>query len=216
MTAEPHEIKYHNAAELTIINKACHGGAPFMRVDTDRYPELSAKVRKYYGYSTGLAIVFKTDSRNIRARWTTVETAMDYNKTPVAVKGMDLYIRRDGEWVFAGFAKPGKELVHESTVVENMGEGMKECLMYLPLYDRLESFEIGVDEGAVLEGIGNPFRNKIVIAGSSITHGASASRPGLTYTARLERSTGFEFANLGASGQFRLDSFFLPVLADTK
>ncbi len=214
--AEPQKIVYHNAAELTIINKAHPGKPSFRRVDTDRYPNLSERVSRFYDYSTGLAVIFRTDSRNIHARWNTAEHKMDYNKTAVAVKGMDLYIRRDGEWVFAGFAKPEEGLAHESPIVENMDEGMKECLMYLPLYDRLESLEIGVDEGTVIEAVKNPFRHKIIVAGSSITHGASASRPGLTYPALLERTTGFEFSNLGVSGRFKLDSFFLPVLSDAE
>lgn len=52
--------------------------------------------------------------------------------------------------------------------------------------------------------------------GSSITHGTSASRPGMTYTARLGRTLGFGFINLGASGQCKLDDFFARIAAETR
>ena len=52
--------------------------------------------------------------------------------------------------------------------------------------------------------------------GSSITHGTSASRPGMTYAARLGRTLGFGFINLGASGQCKLDTFFARIAAETQ
>ena len=70
--AENAPVKYTDAASLTIVNKAQPGGPAFQRIDVARYPELTPTVTRYYRYSTGLAVVFRTDSRNIRARWTTV------------------------------------------------------------------------------------------------------------------------------------------------
>ena len=70
--AENALVKYTDAASLTIVNKAQPGGPAFQRIDVARYPELTPTVTRYYRYSTGLAVVFRTDSRNIRARWTSV------------------------------------------------------------------------------------------------------------------------------------------------
>lgn len=88
--------------------------------------------------------------------------------------------------------------------------------MYLPLYDEIAGLEIGTDEGALLEAASDPFRHRIVVIGSSITHGTSASRPGMTYTARLGRTQGFGFVNFGASGQCKLDTFFARIAAETR
>ena len=49
--------------------------------------------------------------------------------------------------------------------------------------------------------IDNPFRHRIVIKGSSVTHGLAASRPGMSYAARFGRDNGFYCFNLGFSGK---------------
>ena len=185
--AENAPVKYTDAASLTIVNKAQPGGPAFQRIDVARYPELTPTVTRYYRYSTGLAVVFRTDSRNIRARWTTVNQLPGANSTLIAQRGLDLYIRRDGKWVFAGVGVPSKSgTQHEAPVVEHMDTTMKECLLYLPLHDEIAALEIGTDEGALLEAAPDPFRHRIVVIGSSITHGTSASRPGMAYAARLD------------------------------
>ena len=212
--AENAPVKYTDAASLTIVNKAQPGGPAFQRIDVARYPELTPTVTRYYRYSTGLAVVFRTDSRNIRARWTTVNQLPGANSTLIAQRGLDLYIRRDGKWVFAGVGVPSKSgTQHEAPVVEHMDTTMKECLLYLPLHDEIAALEIGTDEGALLEAAPDPFRHRIVVIGSSITHGTSASRPGMAYAARLGRTLGFGFINLGASGQCKLDTFFARIAA---
>lgn len=215
--AENTPVKYADAANLTIVNKAQPGGSAFQRIEVARYPELTPTVTRYYRYSTGLAVAFRTDSRNIRARWTTVNQLPGANSTLIAQRGLDLYIRRDGKWVFAGVGVPSKSgTQHEAPVVEHMDTTMKECLLYLPLHDEIAALEIGTDEGARLEAAPDPFRHRIVVIGSSITHGTSASRPGMAYAARLGRALGFGFVNLGASGQCKLDTFFARIAAETR
>ena len=215
--AENTPVKYADAANLTIVNKAQPGGSAFQRIEVARYPELTPTVTRYYRYSTGLAVAFRTDSRNIRARWTTVNQLPGANSTLIAQRGLDLYIRRDGKWVFAGVGVPSKSgTQHEAPVVEHMDTTMKECLLYLPLHDEIAALEIGTDEGARLEAAPDPFRHRIVVIGSSITHGTSASRPGMAYAARLCRALGFGFVNLGASGQCKLDTFFARIAAETR
>ena len=60
--AENAPVKYTDAASLTIVNKAQPGGPAFQRIDVARYPELTPTVTRYYRYSTGLAVVFRSTS----------------------------------------------------------------------------------------------------------------------------------------------------------
>ncbi len=211
------DLRYVDAAALTVINKSQEDDKPFQRLDVDKYPELSAVVNEFYRQSTGLAVVFRTDSRIIRARWTTVATSIWANTTLVAQRGLDLYILRDGKWVHAGVGMPSTtKMEHEAAVVENMDGTMHDCLLYLPMKSELVSLELGIDEGAVIEPIPNPFSRKIVVIGSSITHGASASRSGLLYPAIWERNMGLQFTNLGTSGVCKLEHFFAQVAAETE
>jgi len=95
-----------------------------------------------------------------------------------------------------------------------MDEGEKTCLVYLPLWDEVLSLELGIDGDSRIEAVPNPFRHRIVVLGSSITHGASAGRPGMTWTARLARRMGLDFLNLGYSGQCKLQPEFARMLAE--
>lgn len=208
------KLKYVDAMTLTQVNKAHPTTKPYSRVEVDKYPDLSKTVRSYYSHSTGVALVFRTDSHTLGARWTTVGNKASTHYSALAQQGMDLYIKRDGKWVFAGIARPQRSDSHSATIVQNMPEGEKECLLYLPLFDEVKSLEIGIDPDARIEAAQNPFRHKIVVIGSSITHGVGAGRPGMAYPAQLERATGFEFINLGASGQCKMEQFFAHVAAD--
>lgn len=210
------EPVYTDAAQLTIINRAQPGGPALERFDVSRYDDLGEITRRYYQFSTGLAVVFRTDSPNIYARWTITDKRFMAGMTLVAQQGLDLYIRRGGEWIFAGAGMPGEGDEHTATVVASMDGSMHECMLYLPLQARLGSLEIGVDEGAVLEAAENPYSRKIVVIGSSVTHGNGSSRPGLAYVARLGRMLGVECANLGSGGQCKVDDYFAHIAADTE
>jgi len=209
---EKQPLRYVDAATLTVIGKSMPTPKLFQRVDTARY-ELWQPVKNYSAFSTGLAVVFRTDSRTIRARWKTGGYGLGHNMTAIARKGLDLYIERDGQWVYAGFGWP-KGDNHDSALVEYMDEGEKTCLVYLPLWDEVLSLELGIDGDSRIEAVPNPFRHRIVVLGSSITHGASAGRPGMTWTARLARRMGLDFLNLGYSGQCKLQPEFARMLAE--
>jgi lysophospholipase L1-like esterase len=97
-----------------------------------------------------------------------------------------------------------------------MERKMREYLLYMPLYDGIDSLYIGVDSAAVIEmpKVDLPRREKpIVVYGTSITQGACASRPGMAYTNILEREMNREFYNFGFSGNGQLDMEVAPLLA---
>lgn len=215
VAAAKDSMVYYDASQLTLVNRIQSDAPLYQRLDETKYSGLTPTVKRYFTYSTGIAIAFRTDSRNIYARWKTQAEKPGVNMTLIAQTGLDLYIRHNGMWVFAGVGTPGHTLTHQSPIVEHMDSSSKECLLYLPLFDKVENLEIGIDKGASLEASSIPFRHKIVVVGSSITHGASAARSGMAYPARLNRSLGFEFPNLGISGRCKLDSFLAHIVADT-
>ena len=220
-------------------------GHPYYRVDTTRYRFDNATIRHYCGYPAGVAVLFTTDSRRIEARWTTAPRSYGWNMPPVLQRGMDLYVRENGVWTMAGAARPGLQDRHASTIVEHMDGQPKECMLYLPAWSELltleigvdalpairqdntdrnrtspmaftgNKFEFGVDEGASVTPLESPYKHRVIVFGSSVTHGASASRPGMTYPARMSRMTGIEFVNLGYSGNCMLQSEFARLLAET-
>lgn len=213
------EMRYYNAAELNVIGKAIPTSKDFTRIDTAAYDFNDKVIEEYACHSTGLAVLFATDSPFIKAKWQTSGKNASENMTAIAQKGLDLYIKQGSEWVFAGVGRPQMDEGptydrHEGTLVKAMAPGRKECLLYLPLYDRLDSLFIGVEDGAYLESLENPFKYRIVVKGSSVTHGLAASRPGMSYAARFGRDNGFYCFNLGFSGKSKLQKEYAEYLAD--
>lgn len=214
--AQTPTLRWVDASTLGIIGQALPTGKPFDRINTQEH-RMPENTIGYCGFSTGLAVVFTTDSPTIVARWTTSQSMPGVNMSAITQKGLDLYIREGEEWVYAGVGRPTitaeKRNQHEYKIIENSTSEKKECLMYLPIWDRIESLEIGVAEGSSITPLENPFRHKIVVHGSSITHGASSSRSGMTYPALLERRTGLYMINLGYSGMSTLQPEFAEYLS---
>lgn len=207
------EMVFTDAHNLTMVGKAESSKVFFHRLDTSIHKNVPGIIKALATRSAGLAISFVTNSTAISAKWCTSKKATDDNMTGIAYEGMDLYIKRAGRWQFAGVARPQSHDCSEVMVVENMKAGDKECLLFLPTYDETLSLSIGVDKGAGLYPGKQPFKRNVVIYGSSIVQGASASRPGLAYPARLSRETGLNFINLGFSGNARMERSVADMIA---
>lgn len=207
-------IEYTDATTLTLYGKFHSSAPPFHRVDTIRYNEMPRRVKTLSTHSAGLVIAFKTNSREIHAKWQVKQPIKPHkNITAIGSRGLDLYIKKNGQWVFAGVGSPD-EAVSTRKIVSNMAGGEKECLLFLPMYDEVLHLEVGVKEGSYIHPLDIKWKGRIVIYGSSITQGASASRPGLAYPSRLSRSLGYEFLNLGFSGSGKMEESIARMVAD--
>lgn len=190
---------------LTVQGKAIETKNRFHRVDTAKYPLIPKNVKNLLTNSAGLFVSFKTNSHSISAKWCTSDKKASANMTAIAYEGLDIYIKKEGKWQFAGVGRPGTKSCSESILIDNMDNSEKECIVYLPLYDETKSLEIGVDANANISEIPNPFQKNLIVYGSSIVQGASASRPGMAYPARLSRNTGLNFINIGVSGNAKME-----------
>lgn len=214
-TAAP-KRQYVDATSLTIINKAQNDGLPLNRINIEEF-DIPKFAKNGLRNSTGLAVVFSTDSRTISVKWTTTGKKLGSNMTPIFHSGFDLYIKDADGWRFAGVARPntlGQK--HEFVAVKRMAEGVKECMLYMPMFNSLTSLEIGIDADATIKAIPSPFKHKILFVGSSLTHGASATRPGLCYVARMGRMLNAETPNIGLSGKCKLDDYFANIVCATE
>lgn len=210
----PVEYIYKEASDLTLIGKIHDGtSVPYHRVDTAVFKGFSEKENAQVRLSAGIAVAFRTNSPSISVKTKYAKAGFPSNTNGFSARGYDLYIKRDGRWIYAesGVAKD-KELGKNLVLIKEMDDSMKECLLYLPLFSELKSVRIGVEEGAVLEKLENPFRHRIATFGSSYTHGSCTSRSGMTYLAQLGRNTGLHFLGLGCSGNSRLQPYFCDVL----
>ena len=157
--------------------------------------------------SAGMMVRFKTDATTIWANYTLRSERMaGPNMTAIGASGIDLYARDDaGKWRWVGVTRPDKKVVRQQ-IISGLKPGYREYAAYLPLYNGVEDLAIGVPPSAKFEPLAPRNEKPIVFYGTSITHGASASRPGMVHTAILGRRFDRPVVNLGFSGNGRMDA----------
>lgn len=211
-------FKYVDAQELTLTGKSNVPTSEYYhRIDTTVFP-LGKRGERLQAISpAGWALLFKTNSPVIRVR---VEYGWEnewISTMMLAYHGFDLYIQKDGKWLWAGakgnYPKfSSKYTDNLLTLVECMDTSEKTCLLYLPLYAEIKHLEVGVAENANIEAIPSPFRHNIVFHGSSYTQGISTSRSGMAYPLQFSRHTGLGVTTLGFSGNCTMQPYFLDFL----
>ncbi|MBN8418908.1 MAG: SGNH/GDSL hydrolase family protein [Verrucomicrobia bacterium] len=156
--------------------------------------------------SAGMMVRFKTDAKAIYCRYDLLKANLAMPAMPATgVSGLDLYARdAKGQWKWVTCTKPAAQHV-EAVMISDLAPGEHEFAAYLPLYNGIEKLEIGVPAGAKFEGL-KPREKPIVFYGTSITHGANASRPGMVHTAILGRHLDHPVINIGFSGNGKMDA----------
>jgi hypothetical protein len=157
--------------------------------------------------SAGMLVRFKTDATAIWAHYVLRTDRLAMPHMPATgVSGVDLYARDErGQWRWVNVTRPDKKEVRQA-ILADLAPGLREYAAYLPLYNGVDSLEIGVPQGAQFEGLAPRDAKSLVFYGTSITHGACASRPGMVHTAILGRWLDCPVVNLGFSGNGRMDA----------
>ena len=156
--------------------------------------------------SAGMMVRFKTDASSLHVHYRLTKDRLAIPNMPATgVSGVDFYARNDkGEWKWVNVTRPATQEI-KVEVLKGLLPGYREYAAYLPLYNGVEFLKIGVPAGSKFEPLA-PRKKPIVFYGTSITHGASASRPGMVHTAILGRRFDRPVVNLGFSGNGRMDA----------
>lgn len=213
LLAQTSNLRYVDARTLNLIGKIAATPQLYHRVDTSRYRDFTPNQNILVTEAAGLALCFKTNSSRISMHTYFHSMGNGANMTGINQYGYDLYIKKNKEWLYAA-SKAKYEKDNLLSLISNMDTSQKECLLYLPAFSVIDSIKIGIDEQADIESLPNPFRHRIIIFGSSFTHGTSANRSGMSYPLMVERDTGLYIMNLGVSGNSKLQQSFARVLAD--
>lgn len=155
--------------------------------------------------SAGMMVRFKTDATAIHVHYKVAKSNLGQPHMPATgVSGVDLYARdKDGKWKWVFVTKPTTQEM-KVEIIKGLAPGEREYAAYLPLYNGVEFLSIGVEKGSKFEGLA-PRQKPVVFYGTSITHGACASRPGMVHTGILGRKLDMPVVNLGFSGNGRMD-----------
>lgn len=211
---KPAEMKAHDAAGLPVVGTlAPDASKAYSRLPDAMADTVRTELRDLGYNSAGLAIRFRSDAEAIGARWRSLKMFNMNHMTPTGIRGVDLYVMLDDStWTSVGSGRPAlREHTTSSLIMPDMPRRMREYMLYLPLYDGVDSVYILTDSAAVVEApaIDLPRRDHpVVMYGTSILQGGCASRPGMVHTSIVGRMLNREVINLGFSGNARLD---LPV-----
>ncbi|MFT5328291.1 MAG: hypothetical protein ACI8P0_006204 [Planctomycetaceae bacterium] len=196
--------------------------SPFDRLPARAKEQVRPAVWGLSKQSAGLCVRFVTDATTIHARWTLTSARLEMNHMPATgVSGLDLYAKTKtvdeagGTFRWLAVGRPAAKS-NSVKLVSGIPKGSREYMLYLPLYNGVESVEIGIPKGA---SIWKPKARRsglkpIVFYGTSITQGGCASRPGMVHTAILGRWLDAPVVNLGFSGNGRMEAEVATLMAE--
>ena len=212
------QLKWVDATTLNICGHTIRNSeSPYSRLNAEAYDFKNKAILRYSHYSTGLYVMFKTNSSQISAEWSVASVKIRDNMTPIVQLGVDLYVKQNGKWRFCNVGRVStnpKVTTYKKSLIKNMDDSEKEFMLYLPLWSEITKLKIGVDENATIEAIPSPYKHRIVAYGTSTLHAASPSRPGMAPLARMSRQLGIDFVNFSYSGQGKMEPESAQVLAD--
>lgn len=193
-------IKYYSIDEQPFeiygVIKAKEG---YVRMPKEVAKTVSSGIAQDYANTAGGRVRFVTDSPYVAV---SAELSSIYQFSSMSIMGtcgIDVYI--DGE--FGGIVRPDvtKPDTHITDIVNMRKRGEHVVEVNFPIYSGVCEMFIGIDENASLKPAPEyTYGKPIVFYGSSITNGACASRPGLSYPARLSRMLDSNYVNLGFGG----------------
>lgn len=212
------KLTWHDASQFEILGRVYSDSLPvYARIPAFRKDVTRYEVYELGQHSAGISIRFRSDSPDIILKWNTVFNNHMTHMADIGTRGLDLYtLTDDGRWRYIG---PGRPMGNPTywTASANMEPKMREYMIHLSLYDQVDKLEIGIDEGYSIEKpqVDSPRRGKpVVIYGTSLAHGATASRPGMAASNILQRELDCEFINLGFSANGKLDYEIAEMMAD--
>ncbi len=201
-------LKWHDVRDWGVEGKGWSDTAKYF----DRLParaegKVPAPVWSLSRHSAGMLVRFKTDATHIWADHViTKEGPPGNNMTAIASSGLDLYATNPkGELKWIAVSRPTGKRELSASIVNGVTKAERTYQLYLPLYNGTESLKIGIPEGASFTPIEPRKEKPIVFYGTSITHGASASRAGMPHPAILGRRLDRPVINLGFSGNGRME-----------
>lgn len=202
---------WYNALDIGVEGQGWKDGLakPYDRFQAEAEGKIPDPVWSLSRQSAGLNVRFMTDSPSIAVRWSLRNDNLAMPHMPASgVSGIDLYVKHDGEWGWLGIGVPDKKENNEAVLASGLPGGMHEYRMYLPLYNGTEKLEVGVKAGSTITvnpGYDTTHAKPMLFWGSSILHGACASRPGMAYPSIIGRRMERPVINLGFSGNGRMD-----------
>lgn len=164
-------------------------------------------------HAAGQYINFTTNSSKIRVRYV-VKGGQSLSQMPATgASGVDLYAKdTDGKWRWTRAALSFGDTIEYTFDNIPVLQPLLQYRLYLPLVTSVQWMQIGVPKECSFNSIPVDDERPIVAYGTSIMHGAYASRPGLAWTNILGRKLNTKIVNLGFSGNGQLETVLIDLI----
>ncbi len=196
--------------EFNEINCDIYGiNEKFHRLPDEFAESVSEGVALNSRFPAGGRIRFQTDSENVY-----IKAEMKDTKGI----GFDLYRVENGCEIFtAGFRKPNCFICDGMFETSAKASGDKKIHSYtlnFPYMGEILDFNLGIDDGSILKKGDNYVNEKpVAFYGSSITHGAWATRTGNTYVSLISQKYNLNYLNFGFAGSAKGESSLIEYIA---
>jgi lysophospholipase L1-like esterase len=180
----------------------------FRRFPLQPNPALPGSVESLSCHSAGAMLRFRSNTRRLAIK-VRIENFPGFDHmSRIGQAGVDLYLGKPGEMVFHSVSRistqPEDYQAELFKLPDEEPAQMQEFTLHLPTYSKTADLQIGLDADAEIQPpTPRSAPGRIVVYGTSITQGACASRPGLSYTSQLARKLNREILNFGFSGSGR-------------
>lgn len=212
------DIKFYDVKEKPFkIFGVFYENGCFRRMPEAVANTVSEGVKGLHRNTAGGRVRFKTNSSYVAISTKVFPSKMPHMAFTGSI-GFDLYVKKNGEFIFIGSYQPPVNIVdgYES-VIELGDKSDKEILINMPLYSSVKEIYVGLSEEAfVAEPEPYKVQKPIVYYGSSITQGGCASRPGTSYQALISSKLDCDYINLGFSGNAKGEDAIADYIANLK
>ncbi len=201
-------LNWYDVQQWGVEGKAWQDTARYFdRLPARAQKMVRAPVWNLSRHSAGMCVRFETDATSISARWTLLSKSLAMTHMPATgVSGLDLYGQADdGQWRWVGVGRPDHGPNVSGGLVGGLPAKRRAYAVYLPLYNGVQSVEIGLPATAKLWPLAPRKDKPILFYGTSIMQGGCASRPGMAHSAMLGRRLDKPIVNLGFSGNGKMD-----------
>ncbi|MAI73196.1 MAG: hypothetical protein CMM01_20135 [Rhodopirellula sp.] len=211
-------VQWHDVKDWGIEGKgwdAAQTEKYFDRLPKRAEGEVRSPVWSLSRHSAGMLARFRTNAQQIWVDYKLTSSKLALPHMPATgVSGVDLYAKdQAGQSRWVAVSRPTSQIV-KTRLVANLLPGERDYTIYLPLYNGTEFLRIGVPFDATFVPIAPRAKKPIVFYGTSITHGACASRPGMPHPAILGRRLDRPVINLGFSGNGKMEKEVGKYLAE--
>ena len=215
-------MKFYNVKESELFNLGGSialdepGFNRFSKQDRDFIGLINPSVKILSKHSSGISVKFETNSRIITVNVLLDGPAYMSHMTAVAQCGLDLYVydERKKQYIFhksSLYDFKEKEFMFDLGVFETKKN--RKIWINLPLYIGVEKIEVGLEDKAYVKPVLFSNNKKILFYGTSITQGATASRPGMSHTNLISRWLDAEIFNYGFSGSAFLEKEIADIIS---